>query len=161
MQRHEFFLSGLLLGTAWLILSIGLVTSESFGDDQSAKIDWNTPRDVLEAEAKKDNPTALLYIAMHSATGAKGFAKDDEKRAEFYRKGAAFADQGSSAAQLCRGVCLMRGYGVDENMQEAIKWVKKAAEQGLAPAQFILGECYRTVERDMEAAIKWYRKAAE
>lgn len=109
-----------------------------------SSIDQNTPRDVLEKEAAKDNPTALLYIAIHSAFGTNGFDKDEAKKIEFYKKGAAFADQGSAAAQHCRGVCYLMGYGVDENEKESVKWFQKAAEQGLAPAQHGLGFCYMT-----------------
>ena len=50
------------------------------------------------------------------------------------------------------------------NYAEAIKWYRKAAEQGYAIAQNNLGDCYyygNGVERDCVEAIKWYRKAAE
>jgi serine/threonine protein kinase len=48
--------------------------------------------------------------------------------------------------------------------KKAIKWYRKAAEQGNASAQNNLGFCYEYgegVEQDYEEAIKWYRKAAE
>ncbi len=57
-----------------------------------------------------------------------------------------------------------RGLGVTQDYQEAIKWYKKAAEQGNASAQSNLGEMYyegQGVPRDYQEAIKWYRKAAE
>ena len=49
-------------------------------------------------------------------------------------------------------------------MAEAAKWYRKAAEQGLAGAQYCLGACYNNgegVEQDFEEAAKWFRKAAE
>jgi TPR repeat protein len=61
------------------------------------------------------------------------------------------------------------------NCQEALKWYRKAAEQGNAEAQYQLGYKYAEdqrscigslegrdyVPRDDVEAIKWYRKAAE
>ena len=47
---------------------------------------------------------------------------------------------------------------------EAVKWYRKAAEQGLASAQFNLGQMCalgRGVPQDDAEAVKWYRKAAE
>ncbi len=47
---------------------------------------------------------------------------------------------------------------------EAVKWYRKAAEQGDADAQYQLGKCYdygRGVTQDFTEAVKWYRKAAE
>lgn len=48
--------------------------------------------------------------------------------------------------------------------KEAVKWFKKAANQGYAPAQYMLGKCYDVgngVRRSGEEAAKWYQKAAE
>ena len=51
-----------------------------------------------------------------------------------------------------------------EDDSEAVKWFRKAAEQGIANAQFALGVMYErgegVPENDSEA-VKWYRKAAE
>ncbi len=49
-------------------------------------------------------------------------------------------------------------------MEEAVKWYRRAAEQGNATAQCNLGYCYdngQGVEQNLEEAVKWYRKAAE
>ena len=50
------------------------------------------------------------------------------------------------------------------NDQEAVKWFRKAAEQGYAPAQHKLGFMYeygKGVRQQDQEAIKWFRKAAE
>ena len=47
---------------------------------------------------------------------------------------------------------------------EAVKWYRKAAEQGNAGAQTNLGVAYHNgagVPKDDAEAMKWYRKAAE
>jgi TPR repeat protein len=52
----------------------------------------------------------------------------------------------------------------ERNYAEAVKWYRKAAEQGDAWAQNCLGVCYyfgRGVEQSYSEATKWYRKAAE
>ena len=51
-----------------------------------------------------------------------------------------------------------------KNEAEAVKWYRKAAEQGIANAQFRLGVCYEDgmgVVKDEAEAMKWWRKAAE
>ena len=58
-------------------------------------------------------------------------------------------------------------YGIgddDEDEVLAVKWWRKAAEQGHAEAQYQLGYAYQHgigVERDDDEAEKWYNKAAE
>ena len=54
--------------------------------------------------------------------------------------------------------------GVTKNQIEAVKWYRRAATQGYAPAQYNLGCCLETGEGcaiDEDQAEKWYRKAAE
>ena len=54
--------------------------------------------------------------------------------------------------------------GKPKNEAEAVKWYRKAAEQGHADAQTYLGYCYKSgqgVPKDYSEAVKWYRKAAE
>ena len=56
------------------------------------------------------------------------------------------------------------GYGTAVDHVEAVKWVRKAAEQGFARAQYDLGLMYEFghgVERSYEKAVEWYLKAAE
>ena len=54
--------------------------------------------------------------------------------------------------------------GVSKDYAEAVKWYRKAAEQGLARAQTWLGSCYyygNGISQDYAEAVKWFRKAAE
>ena len=56
------------------------------------------------------------------------------------------------------------GYGVLQYSAEAVNWYRKAAEQGDAGAQDMLGSMYtagRGVPQDPAEAVSWYRKAAE
>jgi len=53
---------------------------------------------------------------------------------------------------------------VSKNRPEAIKWFRRAAEQGDTDSQFNLGQFYisgKGVPKDSAEAAKWFRKAAE
>ena len=53
---------------------------------------------------------------------------------------------------------------MEQSYAEAAKWYRKAAEQGDADAQFLLGVMYHEghgVERSDAEAAKWWRRAAE
>ena len=69
-----------------------------------------------------------------------------------------------AVAQFNLGTMYANGEGVQKNAAEAIKWYRRAAEQGVAEASFNLGVIYGTgdgvPENDAEA-FKWYRRAAE
>jgi TPR repeat protein len=59
---------------------------------------------------------------------------------------------------------MLQGEGVTKDPVEAVKWYRKAAEQGNASAQFNLGECFmngRGVAKDPVEAVKWYHMASE
>jgi len=58
----------------------------------------------------------------------------------------------------------LKGKGVPQDNAEAVKWFRKAADQGHARAQFNLGLMYTKglgVPQDYAEAAKWFRKAAE
>lgn len=55
------------------------------------------------------------------------------------------------------------GVGVQKNALQAVKWYRKAADQGYGIAQTNLGLCYmkgQGVQQDYTEAVKWFRKAA-
>ncbi len=56
------------------------------------------------------------------------------------------------------------GEGVIKNYKDAVKWYKKAADQGHTMAQNNLADCYENghgVEKNYDIALELYRKAAE
>ena len=60
------------------------------------------------------------------------------------------------------GVMYDEGEGVPEDDKEAVKWYRKAAEQGHAGAQFNLALMYEEGEgvlEDKKEAVKWYFRA--
>jgi len=66
--------------------------------------------------------------------------------------------------QFVLGLRYEKGDGVPKDMEKAIYWCTKAAEQGYTNAQDFLGMCFEQgdgVPKDMEKAIYWYTKAAK
>ena len=58
----------------------------------------------------------------------------------------------------------VQGRGVRQDDAQAAQWFRKAAEQGVAQAQYNLGVMYakgRGVRQDGEQAVQWFRKAVE
>ena len=56
------------------------------------------------------------------------------------------------------------GDGVEKDLTEAIKWFKKAAEQGHEDAKWELANMYENgdgVDRDIAEAVKWYNEAGK
>ena len=67
-------------------------------------------------------------------------------------------------AQFNLGCAYANGEGVGKDLVEAVKWYRKAAEQGDVDAQFILGNAYfkgEGVAKYLVEGVKWWRKAAE
>jgi TPR repeat protein len=71
------------------------------------------------------------------------------------------AEECLAEGQLLLGACYHRGLGVPKNFTEAVKWYRKAAEQGNPCAQHDLGIYYQSVRKNYTEAVKWHRKAAE
>ncbi|MDR1382910.1 MAG: hypothetical protein LBJ67_03540 [Planctomycetaceae bacterium] len=127
-------------------------------------INQDTPLELLKSESDKNNPDAICWLALCYDNGLKGCYIDKSRAKELWQKAEKNADTGSSAAQFCRGICNQYGYGVSENPTEAIKWYRKAAEQGFAPACCNLGNCYYQgigSDKNIVEAVEWFRQAAE
>ncbi len=99
-----------------------------------------------------------------------GNGVDGDER-ETFKWLSASAEQGYAPAQAGLGFCYEEAVGVDENLGEAAKWYKKAAEglrkaaeAGDAEAAYRLSMMYRSgkgVNENPDEAAKWCRKAAE
>ena len=141
-----------------------VIRRESPTSTTPVELGYATPLNILEQEAQKDNPEALMYLATLYLQGTRGYHKDEKKAEELSQRGSQFADTGNPAAQCCRGRCYYYGWGVSKSLTEAVKWYRLAAEQGYAPGQTFLGARYADgegVREDKAEAVEWYRKAAE
>jgi TPR repeat protein len=71
------------------------------------------------------------------------------------------AQQGDAKAQDKVGFCYEYGlYVASIDIEEAIRWYRLAAEQGLLGAQNTLGRLYSS-NHNYEEAVYWYRLAAK
>ena len=77
----------------------------------------------------------------------------------------ALAEQGNAEAQYNLAMMLFNGELVHFGIEEAVDWLRKAAEQGHAGAQYMMGNAYyfgyEPLLQDYQQAVVWYRKAAE
>ena len=72
--------------------------------------------------------------------------------------------QENAEEQLRRATAFYYGQGVKQDIEEAARCYRRAAEQGLVLAQSNLGKLYYYglgVQKDLSEAVKWYRRAAE
>lgn len=83
-------------------------------------------------------------------------AKLWKDRAEIWKKA---ANAGVAFGQYLWGLCCELGLVPEEGDEQAAKWYQMAADQGLADAQFSVGERFYEARNYKEAA-RWYRKAA-
>lgn len=70
--------------------------------------------------------------------------------------------QNHPLAQYYLGIMYANGQGVQQNHEEAAKWFRAAAEQGVMQAQYRLAELYSSgqgVPQDYEHAYAWYSVA--
>ena len=72
--------------------------------------------------------------------------------------------QDTGSAELKFGLMFLEGANVPQDDAEAVRWFRRAAEQGNVGAQFMLGGMYREgrgVAQDDAGAVTWYRRAAD
>jgi len=65
-------------------------------------------------------------------------------------------------AQYNLGVCYYSGHGVGEDLKEAVRLYRLAAEKGDADAQCNLGWCYQEgigISKNLTEAARWYELA--
>ena len=71
------------------------------------------------------------------------------------------AEQGHAKAQYTLAICYLNGYGVEEDLEKHIYWLRLSAEQGWSHAIYRMCLNYAWgigVEKDIEKAKYWYLK---
>jgi TPR repeat protein len=144
---------------------------------QAQKFDFGFGEKVNKTEAVRlyreaaadGNPLAMFRLAEFYHRDL-GILKKDEKEADrLYRKAIPnvrkAAEGGSADAQYKLARVYAEGLGGEErNLELAVKWSTKSADQNWAVAQNSLGLRYlrgNGVQMDKEEAMKWFRKAAD
>ena len=88
-----------------------------------------------------------------------------EKYDEAIRRLTPLADGGDVVAQTYLGLIYVEGYGVEPDINKAVEWYSKAAQQGQPDAQYALGLIAHIgrggFNRNFDTAVKWYELAAQ
>ena len=134
----------------------------------------------LESEANKGNPEAQYLLAQYyrnqkhdsdrerkrNDQNAKPLLEKAALKGHIpaqYELGRWYARHYTSRMDTVIGSWTYDKYYYDENLEEALKWIRKAADAGFPPAQMRLGYYYtegQGVQKDLNQAFEWYLKAA-
>ena len=93
-------------------------------------------------------------------------AYHDEEYAKAFSS-AQKADKDNPAIQYILGWCCLYGKGIETDSDTALKWFRKAAEQGNADAQYEFGKSFAIIfdkrlrKKEELEGVAWLRKAAE
>lgn len=127
---------------------------------------------AIEARLKELGADAALVAGLKAAcfrapgpTAAEIRARDEAERApEDIAAVAARARDGDAGAKAEYGRRLLRGEGIKENQKEAVRWFRRAADQGSDAGRYLLGFAYCSgegVHQDLAQAAAWWGLAAE
>ncbi len=115
----------------------------------------------LIRDANTGNPLAQHELGLRYLLGEGGFNADTVKGAYWVEKA---ADQNLTAACFNYGILLINGWGVEWNPFKAFDYFMKAANDGMAQAQHLVGILYTDnliVKRDYVEAYNWVKKASD
>jgi TPR repeat protein len=157
-------LSQALLGHA---LCHGTYNKTGIKTDKEEGVKW------IMKSSEAEHPLGLYLMGSlrgNSPAGVNKWVEQDNEAArqdveKALKMGLQFgAEKGGAVWQHAWGGFLTREIAMPRNHPEAIKWYRKAAEQGDATAEGTLGICYyygSGVSRDMRKGVKWFEMAAE
>jgi hypothetical protein len=109
----------------------------------------------LEQMAAKGNIDAQCAMGDYYATDEK---LDFDRGMTWYEKA---ANQGNVKAQWMLGGAYFTGMGKPKNIDEAERWLLRAAQSGFVEAQSNVGILYMTEKSDIVKAEYWLSKAAD
>ncbi|MFY8000795.1 MAG: tetratricopeptide repeat protein [Candidatus Kapaibacteriota bacterium] len=109
--------------------------------DKAKAVTW------WKESAKKKHPLGIYNLGFAYSVGYGYNLERDSVKAEKYYIQAfpgvkSLAERGDLVAQSDLGDMYFGAQGVPQNLPEAVKWYRKAAEQGYAPALYGLGLAY-------------------
>jgi len=134
---------------------------------ESGETDYAKAYQWLKLSADQGHPIGMYNLAVLYESGlfvARDTALANELYARAYRPMLELAEQGNLRAQVNLGYLLEIGVGVDENLQAALRWYEKAANNGDPRAQYLVGYKYYYgwgYEQDYAKAMEWFSKAAD
>lgn len=105
--------------------------------------------------------TGTPALSADYQTGVEASLRRDFARA--FQEWEPLAQQGDASSQFQLGWLYMEGHGVQQDLEQGVKWYMRSAEQGYAFAQTALGRLYeggRGVQQNYPMAYMWYSVAA-
>lgn len=112
---------------------------------------------ALIRRAAEGDPIAQYEYGRRLLTGQKGVPRDEQRAAAWLYPAAA---GGYAPAQAALALCYERGLGMPRSESEALRWYRRAAEQGNGNACMVLYQ-YELKQHHAAAAIRWLRALAE
>ena len=112
-----------------------------------------------EKSADLGDPEAQDALGKIYLYGTDGVTEDEPKAFSLFRLS---ATKNLTSALYNMGNCYYNGWGTPLNYTEAIKWYKKAIEEGDNQSMLMLGICYREgngVEKNYKKAEEWFLRA--
>lgn len=134
----------------------------SYDDDVFGRVDRKTALAWYERAAEQGNAAAMHAIGnlYYRGDGAPHVTQDFTLAAAWYRRA---AEEGYAPGQRDFAAVLMDGTGVEKDEAEGFRWLRRAAEQEDAHAQFNLALHLGTLQ-DASArgeSMTWFIRAAE
>ena len=130
------------------------------GETIEFKTDYDKAAEWLKKATNKDNPRAMVCLAILYQEGA-GVGKNPTMAAGLLQKVVDMQlndREVVSAAQYTLGLYYLDGFGVEENRSKGLDLLAKAANNGYVDAMLVLGEQCEKVGYKL-LALKWYKAA--
>lgn len=132
--------------------------AEAYQYGNGVKIDYKEAVKWYEKAADQGLTEALTELGYDYKFGDMNLSVNYGKSFAYYIQA---AQKGDMAGQANVAEFYMEGKGIEKNEEEALKWYRKAAEQGDADSEYAIGQYYEYDGNDIKLAIEWYKKAAE
>lgn len=154
MYKYNFILKRIF---AFLALFLTLSVTINAQDNDIDIADFTHRADAGDADAQYELGK-YYYVSNKDkdSEGAEGMAKA-------FKYASMSANQKNAAGEYLLSLCYLDGYNEDHS--KSMEWLQKAADQGYAEAQEILGFYYDfgddgRVAQNYSKAVEWYQKAA-
>ena len=123
--------------------------------------------ELWKAASAENNSEALYMLGICYNYNLGVEEQDAEKRgviaSEYFIKS---AELGHKDGMCFAGLCFLHGIGVEQDIQKAIEWFEKSAEQNSTQAMNNLGLLYKQNKAELEEnesyekSIEWFTKSA-
>ncbi|KAL7832169.1 hypothetical protein AOLI_G00297170 [Acnodon oligacanthus] len=136
------------------------VESIFLNDEDTLKAQTNENDDIfhwLKLQARNGVADAEQAIARMLFWGQQGVTSDIQTAVRHYERGATRLQDPVSMYDYA--IVLLTGQGVPQDVPKAVTFLKKAMEQGFAPAITALGWYYEQFERNYERAAELWEQA--